>query len=355
MNKLLWYLTLSASVWITYFGSISSFIGEVYPFQIFVVINFCMIILKKEIKVNKIIAITLLLFIFILIYGFTSLYWVDDQSVSVKKAAHYLIGILFLIQFTIIVNRYSKLRQSIHVFSVNFYLVMLISILEIISGNYHHATHFIQTNNVNSFGYHFPLVMFNNTNDLAVFLFLFFPIALYNLLDLKKFKKTTVFTVYLITTFIIYNTESRLGIFLIILYGVLFLLYSMLYHVKNRNLKLFFLLISTSSVAIFLIFESTFINNIFDAIKYDPRITLFNMALDSFSKTFTLGFGIGGLYNITSINIHNYILEIFFEFGLLVFALYFSWLVYIYTKLNKVKSVIYSENILVFYLKLNIL
>lgn len=261
-----------------------------------------------------------------------------------------------MFQFILIVNNLSSLRRVFLIFSINYYLVLILSIIEIISGNYFHATHFIQTYNTNSLGFHYPIVMFNNTNDLAVFIYLFFPVAAYNLLLIKKFKKIIIFTFYIIIAFIIINTESRLGSALVILNGILYIYYSQLFKINNRKLKITFTigLIAVGTVLL-LVFESKVLSTILNAVTSDTRIILFKMAFNAFSNTLSFGLGIGSLFDITSINIHNYMLEILFEYGLLIFLLYSAWLVILYLMLNKIKSKIFSVNVLIFYLKLNIL
>lgn len=355
MRNILWYLTLSSSIWITYFGSISTSLGDVYFFPILVLLNFIILIFKRKIVVNQNIKFTLVLFFLMIIYGLLSLLWVIDVNMGIKKLTHYLIGLMFLFQFLIIVNNREILKKSISIFSLNYYLVLLVGLIETLSGIYIHSTHYIQTNNLNSLGYHFPMVMTNNTNDFAVFLFLFFPLVLFNLTRVKKYKNLLIFIIYCLITFLIFNTESRLGSFFIILYGFLFIPYSLLYKLKNKGLKVSMLLLLTLLSLIILIFNIPILTDIFYSIKNDPRITLINIAWGSFSDTYGLGLGIGSLFNVTSINIHNYVLEIFFEFGLMVFTFFFLWLIYIFYKLNKVYYESFNVKLLLFYFKLNII
>lgn len=334
--KILWYITLSSSVWNSYFGGL-------YLFPIFVFLTAFMMIQKGNIKVTKIAKVTFSIFLVMLFYGSLSLYWSLDQSLGLRKLMHLFIGILFLFEFCIIVNRFEKLIKSIHIFSFNYYLVLIISLIESFTGKYVYATHEIQTYHLNSLNLHYPLVMFNNTNDFAVFLLLFIPVILYHTMLLRKFKIIVTISVYLLIAFVIFNTESRMASALVVLVGISVLFYGILYYLKNSRIKVFFCLIIFSFIISFLLIESNFINSVADTILNDSRIILYENAFNSLKDTFTIGVGIGSLYHITSINLHNYILEILIEFGILIFILHLVWFLYLFYSISKIRSNVFSE------------
>lgn len=359
MFKLLWYLTLSSSIWMTSVGSFSTSFGEVYPSQILVILVFFILILNKKIKINKTIGISLFMFGIMFLYGSISVIWSHNYLVSTKKLIQYFFGILFLVEFCIIVNNHEEFKKSIYVFTINYYMVTLIALFEIFTGNYFYANHYIQTVHLNNMGFHFPLVMLNNTNDLAVFIFLFFPIVLYSINAYSSHRKKKSLCLYIIVVFTIFNTESRLASALIVFYGFFFILCNMLKKFKSEKMKIFLMAFGgIFCVIILFILDSEIISTYIYTILNDPRIMIYSIALESFWKTFAFGLGIGGVYNISYmniVNIHNYVLEILIEFGLIIFILYISWLCFIEYKLTKVYVDKYYSKTLLNYLRLDIL
>lgn len=358
MVKTLWYLTLTSSIWLTYLGSFSSPVGSIYPFQILVLVMLLCIILRKKIKINKTVIFTIIVFTIFFTYGLASLIWTKQFSIGFNKIIQYLFGILFLFEFIILVDNKEKFLNSLYILAINYIGVLFVALLEIFSGLYFYATHYIQTFQLNFLNLNYPLVMFNNTNDLAVLLFMLHPLVIY-VLRIKNANNKFISFIFIVIIFVIFNTESRLASVLILIYGILWPIIYLINKIgKTRIIRYLIIISLLFLVSVVTLIDLDILMKAINEVLNDGRVNIYSNALKLFFESYGIGLGIGGTYNTGNygiMNVHNYLLELLFEFGLIIFFMYFIWLMYIFVKnIYAIRNVKIKEKIFLQYLNLHL-
>lgn len=325
----IWYLTLTSAIWISFFGSIKVFSQQIYPYQILIILLYFIIILNGKIEFSQFEIITIMFWYLFFLRGFISLYWIENQYLGMVKLSHYFFGILLLLGFIIVIKDKEILSKSINVFFYNYLLIIILAIYEMVTGYHFRATHPIQTVHKSSYGYHYPLVQFNNTNDLAVFLYMFYPLIAYKLNKINKYGRLLNVTFYILVYSIILNTGSRMVSLLMLVYPIIRItrfLYNLEYGKRAFNILLLILLPVLGLYLAINNYEPLY--NILYPVFTDARIGIYKNTIEELLNNNLIGVGIGGLPEIIFGNIgavHNYLLEVLTEFGVYIFVLLLLW------------------------------
>lgn len=271
-------------------------------------------------------------FLAILIYAGISLAWTDygnALSILLSMAT----GIMVMIYIS------SLSEKELIWMSISFYYftlcIICIALLEIFVGCYFFVQNPDFTQRLNTFGLHYPLVLFINTNDLAQFLLLGLTILLINPCQQKVMNKIFI----LLTIGVIAQTVSRMCMLcsVIVMVGYWVLL-------ENRRSKVKSL-VFLSPVAI--IGGGWFISNKwnyisflvdrlgafdFDASYVTGRVEIYMSLLKAFWDNLVFGRGLGTSYIASEIGPHNFFLFLLTDFGIvwaivfvgILFSVFFS-------------------------------
>ena len=189
----------------------------------------------------------------------------------------------------------------------------------------------------NTFGKHYPVVAFSNTNDLSQFLVLLFPCCYYFL----KSKKI-IWLIYLVLSFfVIFNTESKLS--LISYVSIIVLSYTVYTNSIKSNGKLKNVVIAILFIIGILIIDSytnfisitieRFFNISISADYYVGRSNIY-VKLFELSKKLPFG-GFGSAYAIQIMPPHNLMLYILCDYGWCAFVLFVLFLFNIVKRVYK--------------------
>lgn len=186
-----------------------------------------------------------------------------------------------------------------------------------------------------------PVTIFENQNDFATMLLAYLPL---NVILFKKHRhiimRLMVVVIMVLTTYLIYRTQSRL-VFLsaLLFYGVLFL-QQFKWDIRSKDLRQWFMLGIGSITSLILVLPPLrnavlgviYTGGIYDMSGDEVRVNLWRNGFLFLAKTFGFGVGAGnietwmvdfGFYPTENIvNMHNWWLEILVAYGGLVFVLY---------------------------------
>lgn len=335
-----------------------------YAFEVLVIIGFIYIFYKflkdkstfyqlLNIKSVKYFAITGIVWV---VYGAMTLLWARSRSNVVSEMMIVVFGFLTCaVLFFLISENFEKINYLFVGWIFTFALCSGIAIWEKLTGN--HLPGFFEYM-PSWFRYRIVTSTFGNPNNLGAFLILSYPILLGGYLLAKNFMKYVSLVLLLVLPFVLVNTEARLSIMTILLEIVIVLLLE----IKNRKRFLAILLVNVLMVGVFYLSLLPSINNNninqnetsekmdrtlseieVSGTSVNVRISMIKNGLYFVKKTHGFGVGAGnfgymvyhgyGKYKTGhDINPHNFWIEILSEYGVIVFALFVSWFVYIFIK-----------------------
>lgn len=306
---------------------------EIYPVLFLLPFFLLYIFLKGDIvkEYTSIIVITFLLFIFMTIYGFVSVTWAQDKIYAFKILINYIYGFcLIYVMYKIICDKQS-LYFTILINAYILIFMMIIGIIESITGRYFFNSHFADIIPYPGLNIRYPLVTFNNPNDFVFVLFGTMPflnIAAKNFFGNDyKLLSILIRTVYfLLYCSIVFFASCRMGMLLIPVAIYINILLS-----QNRT----YIKYATMFFAFFGILLSTSVwADFFADIENNARIIIWQNILKNAKAYFLMGTGPGNshlqVYGLTYINglltnPHFWFLEILAEFGIFVFAVLLVW------------------------------
>ncbi|MFL2143629.1 O-antigen ligase family protein [Ruoffia sp. FAM 20857] len=240
---------------------------------------------------------------------------------------------------------YRNLNLFLRSMSIFTYIVLLIALYETLFGSYilFDNNDFIYV--LNKYGFHYPGVAFANPNDLAQYLVCIVPIILAKQFDEKKVFLPTI--IFLVTLFILFNTNSRLSIIsiFIIVFGYFIVFLSKNKLIFKRGLftgVLLYVLINLVSVigidlkTFDLLDNFLLINSSMD--YFTGRSVLYTEAFALGVENLILGAGLGGSYAVTTIGTHNMFLFIFSDLGILFAVGFILFLFFLFIKLYRYRK-----------------
>lgn len=336
MNRIIDFFII-LTIYVYFFSSalkISS-ISAYYLFPFLIIIILKLSNRESQIILNrKKYMFYILFFLFFLIFSIV----ISDlpSDLAFKSILMQFIGLLIILNFLLISERKGILTKVMNSFSIIYISVIIMAIIEIFLNENVFNPDSSMYNYENIFGFKYPIAIFSNTNDLAQFLLLFTPIFFVNvsrIIKNKFFSPIIIFFLFLLISFILINTESRISY---ILFPVIFLIFFYL-KFNNKLIKRLFLFLLFIMVGVYIIFFSNLFT-LFDDDSSDIRILLLIAGFNLFLDNALLGVGAGGsiISIATYINdnrfnlglpLHNMILKFLVEFGLLFSLIFVIFLI----------------------------
>nr|WP_281505961.1 O-antigen ligase family protein [Chromohalobacter nigrandesensis] len=207
-----------------------------------------------------------------------------------------------------------------------------------------------------------PTGVFYNPNELAIFIIVSLPLVFSFFSHLRFFSKNGVlFSISIASFLILFLTGSRLGL---ISAGVVFISYFFLLWVRNSYYE-YLAKVALMSFFLFLVFLFPFLLILLGSLGLEEcaasllgsRYNLIVAAFEVAKNSYFLGVGVGNaehfvsnlpadIYDGPIINIHNMVMEVFVELGVLGLLIYFF--VYLITLNRMIKPRRWSQGDKVF-------
>lgn len=303
-------------------------IGEVFLFRI-LVIFFFIISFYHASKRTKLQRYTAYLFLGFILYGTLSLLWCTSKTIAIKSLINYVV--VFMLSMTLIsfFNSAKGLNYSLRCCSAILILLQIWGIYESLTGKFFFPVDEVWLYERNGIGLWSPLTVFDNTNDFIFALVGYSPFFFISVKQLKRkgfvLKHILMGFYVIITGYLAYAGKCRMGLIMIV-----FVLFGYLYLGKYHNILKPIMFIGV----LFLIFTLPYW---IDIVRSESRWEIWGDALKSARHYLFLGVGIGNsiveipgvMYTGVLINPHFWFLEIFVEFGFIIFGLMLAWYIYI--------------------------
>lgn len=288
---------------------------------------------QPVIKKNNRFSIQFMMFWFL--YALITIGWVKDYVGWIKSVYFLGIGILLIIiMITLLKTKYDILK-TLKIFSFMIIIHNFIGWYEINTGNYIFLTDGISK--IDYYLHQYPVSMFGNTNNYAVFLmFSIFILYICIINTKKKLFKLIYIGSTISSVILLFYTESRASILGLVIALITFTLNSFK---KSEIRKILFVLLPIS--AIFLILNPSIIANVYNTIVDDfndqssSNFIRMNLLINGIQILFsTYGFGTGAgnieywMFNYGELptagitNIHNWWGEILVGYGVVIFIFY---------------------------------
>ena len=319
-------------------------IGSLTPYRFISIILTVLLIYyfiktNKKIKLTSNVYIIMIIFFVFILQNLIMIIINENPYEAIAKIINLLFSILiiFLI-YNISTN--DRISENIIKTIYIFYIVAVItSLYEIYTGNYFFEVAGLSVRK-NSLNLYHPIGMFYNTNGMACFLSIMFPLIYDKRIFKKDWLNFIVSNVLLVVSiFICLAADCRLAL----IYFVMFIIYNIFFKLlkdkKKVKAKKFFSIIGIFCVMIFcfthfygqieiLREQILSVNNKEDA-SINIRSNLIIDGLDMVAKSGFMGIGTGNFEtkilnydNVGNIrNAHNFIIEIFTENGIIIFTL----------------------------------
>ncbi len=343
-----WICLISSALWGAALPGIDIGVGYLYIFRLLLPIFVLYIIFQSRFD-NIFNQSTLLICAIWLFYGFLALLWTPDTIASIKGLVNYFFGIFFMISIMVLLSDYKKINFTVGIIIINLLIFCGLGIIEAYTGTpffggYGNAVGFIT-----SIGYYYPFGTFANPNDLIFCLLSFLPFIII-FISIKIRKKLVKYIIYLffvgLFALMIILADNRMGFIVLPLIIILFIFFSLK---KQYQFPILILTIIFSFAIVLLGYVDL------SVISEEARVTIWkNILLNGWNFGF-MGTGIGNSFyrlpNIDYVSIdwlmnpHFWFLEIFVEFGIIIFAMIMAWGLYIALKnLKLYQSISISEH-----------
>lgn len=288
-------------------------------------------------------------------YSILTIGWVQNYGNWFRTVYFISIGVISVIIYTKYFNTSENILKAFKSMSIMVILHNLIGWYEILFGNYLFAV----DDRITKYSYYnYPVSMFNNTNNFALFMLFSVFISYVCMRNSKtKIMKSVYFAAILSSAYMILSTNSRASLLGLIISLMVFV-YLSIAQKKWRYPILIFLFMS---LIIILLLPSVFDNILYMFNKYmvfnssveqGSDFVRLNLIKNGFLFLFnTFGFGTGAgniehwmenyaVYNTLGVvNMHNWWMEILVSFGILIFTLYMIFYIKLFKDmLKKYKS-----------------
>lgn len=321
-----------------FFGYIT--LLDVY-FYFFAATLFCYLIFNKVaiLRLGRSFRI-LVGFLIIILYSAFTLIVAINYDDSLFKFTYQLRGIFSIFAMTLIINNEKQLKNFFVVLTCCYVVLLIIGNVEIYSMSYSFDPSPYAFLIKNTFGRSLPYTSFYNTNDFITFLVLFAPFVFYVIYS--SFKGATKYICAFLVGVLLFNNilsgRARNSLITSICYILVVLLLtaiikSLRKHIKNILLIVASFIISYVLLKLTQIENGTLIGKLGSVNKSDHsigiRTKIMYAGLEMAKDHNFLGVGVGNsvplIPNYTDlepINLHNMPLQIFVEYGIIIFAVY---------------------------------
>ena len=265
-----------------------------------------------------------------LLIDFISVYRAISFKSWIKYNYFFIIGLALSILVAFCFTEKKHYYYFLCITNISFLLHNLIGWIEILTGKYF----FLNSQEIEE-SYqleHYPVSMFGNTNDMAIFLVIaiFLVLILNNIIKTKIIKTMNAFLIAS-STILIYASHSR-ACWLALALGMLIYLFLNLRYTRKTYYVLFFFGFSVSIVVLFVVcyvlnsYQVTELNSI------GMRINLIKNGFTLLLNSYGLGVGSGNIevlmLETTMLptagmsNLHNWWIEVLVAFGVFIFFVY---------------------------------
>ncbi|MHB8962855.1 MAG: O-antigen ligase family protein [Saccharofermentanales bacterium] len=344
MIKKLIYLSIPASLIAASVLSISFDYFQLSLFRIIILTVFLLMFVQILIKntifnifKNRYNSYSIKTMVIWLLYAIFSLAWVKDD-VSWLKAVYFLtLGVICIVVISYYLTDSRSILTAFNLIAVMAIFHNLIGWYEIVTGNYM----FLKDSQAVYARYSYPVSMFDNTNNFALFMLVSIFVSYVCAMNAKTRIMQIINALLLISSmYLLVMTNSRANILGMIIAFSFFVLIQM----KDRRMRRF-VLIATAAAVLLIVLKPEIImrlfafidNNLFQRFAQETgsdatRIGLIKNGLMFLALTFGFGTGAGNIeywienysaFNTGSItSMHNWWLEILTGYGVVIFALY---------------------------------
>lgn len=179
---------------------------------------------------------------------------------------------------------------------------------------------------------HYPVSMFGNTNDMAIFLVIaiFLVLVLNNIIKTKIIKIMNIFLIAS-SAILIYASHSR-ACWLALALGIIIYLFFNLRYTRTTYYVLFFFGFSVSIVAVFVVCYVLHSYQVTELNSIGMRINLIKNGFTLLLNSYGLGVGSGNIEVLMlenamlptagMSNLHNWWIEVLVSFGVFIFLIY---------------------------------
>jgi hypothetical protein len=273
-------------------------------------------------------------------YALLSLIWVKNRESSLDTFWFQFSGVAAACYIAAVVHNFKDLRVFLRVLTICYSIVVIIGVIEIYSGIYLFGPGELAYSMRDIYGFHFPYTVFYNTNDHATFVTLFAPFAVFTAIEWVSGVKGKIFGVALasVAFFNVLCGRARncfltIICFMVVLLLICFIKKSLRVYAGTVTaifaaLPLSYLVIKMTELA-----SGSMIAKLGTINTNDHSISMrFEMTAGGFKMAYAyhlLGVGVGSsvplmpdFSSLHAINLHDMPLQIFVEYGIIIFALY---------------------------------
>lgn len=335
-------------------------IGSLTPYRFISIILTVLLIYyfiktNKKIKLTSNVYIIMIIFFVFILQNLIMIIINENPYEAIAKIINLLFSILIIFLIYNISTNDRILENIIKTIYVFYIVAVIASLYEIYTGNYFFEVAELSLRK-NSLNLYYPIGMFYNTNGMACFLAIMFPLIYDKIIIKNSWLNFIANNVLLVVSiFICLAAECRLAL----IYFVMFIIYNIFFKLlkseKGFKVRKIFFIIGIFCVVIFcfiyfnvqikLLNEQILSVNNKEDTSINIRMNLVIDGLDMLAKSKLVGIGTGNFEteilnydnvgNIT--NAHNFIIEMLTENGMIIFVL--CAILYIKIILNIYKKV----------------
>ena len=323
---------------------------DIIPFYlaIAVLLGLWYCIIARPVRPLGSVRIYCLFFIVMLIYACISLLWVRNLGQSFVSLYLQAIGVASALLIAASIKERPSLYRLLDVLTVCYAAILILGIYEIYTGHFIFSPLNPELRLKNDHHLFFPYTVFGNTNDFATYVTLFMPFAAYDIII--RFKgwagKLAGAALCAFAFFTIDNADARACEFAVVLTIAAFLFFIVL----KRNMRRFVVPMLAGAAALLLAVIAYLVKSgaaarlLRSLMPTDDsvhkRLELIKAAFRMLADYHFMGVGVGNSVTLvpfycsltTQLNLHNFILQILTEYGIVIFVLFAAVLVAIAVK-----------------------
>lgn len=301
----------------------------------------CDFIFKKKVELNLGRSFRCALGLLIMMaYSFISLLWAVDFNISIYYFTYQLAGCLSACMVAYSCRSIKDLRVFLRILTVCYIAVAILGIVEIYTGVYLFSPSDYAFKLKSIYGLNLPYTVFYNTNDFASFLAVFAPFAVFTVFDwLRGVKgKIGAFVVSFLCFYNLLCGRARNCLITTVCFAVAVIIICLAVK-RLRRFTLNSFICAAAMPLSYLVIKltqasnGTLVEKIASVVQNDHSVNeRFDIMLGGIQMAKAhhfMGVGVGNspllmpLYSdLTPINLHNMPLQIFVEYGIIIFAVY---------------------------------
>jgi hypothetical protein len=291
-----------------------------------------------------------------LAYALISIIWVINKGSSFDDFVYQFSGVGAALYMVAVFRNLDDLKNFLRVLTVCYIIIVAISVFEIYTGIYFFQPSPLSSTLRDEYGFNFPYTVFYNTNDNASFLAMFSPFAVFTLINWAKGLTGKVAGVILsvMAFFALIAGRARNSFLTIICFLAVLLIVCIAKKSLRKYAKTLAAIFFSLPLAVVLITVTAYkrgsiLTKISTINSSDHSIgERFEMTLGGLRMAAAyhfLGVGVGNsvplmpyFSSLSPINLHDMPLQIFVEYGIIIFVLYVAATVFLARDFLKFRS-----------------